>query len=212
MTTMMPKATTFDVTGAPAGEIELPAALFGLRPNRALLHRAVLAELANARAGTHATRTKGDVRGGGRKPWRQKGTGRARAGSRRSPLWTGGGITFGPQPRDYAQKLSKQERGLALRSALSAQAQAGRIVILERLAGGEPKTKSLAALLETVGVRPPAVIVVADTEKDLVRAAANLRGARVLSARRLAVRHLLVPRPLVITQSALAVLQEAWGS
>lgn len=212
MTTMVPKATVFDVTGAPAGEIELPTALFGLRPNRALLHRAVLAELANARAGTHATRTKGDVRGGGRKPWRQKGTGRARAGSRRSPLWKGGGITFGPQPRDHAQKLSRQERGLALRSALSAQAQAGRIVILERLAGGEPKTKSLAALLETVGVRPPAVIVVADTEKDLVRAAANLRGARVLSARRLAVRHLLVPRPLVITQSALAVLQEAWGS
>lgn len=212
MTTMVPKATVFDVTGAPAGEIELPTALFGLRPNRALLHRAVLAELANARAGTHATRTKGDVRGGGRKPWRQKGTGRARAGSRRSPLWKGGGITFGPLPRDHAQKLSRQERGLALRSALSAQAQAGRIVILERLASGEPKTKSLAALLETVGVRPPAVIVVADTEKDLVRAAANLRGARVLSARRLAVRHLLVPRPLVITQSALAVLQEAWGS
>lgn len=212
MTTMVPKATVFDVTGAPAGEIELPTALFGLRPNRALLHRAVLAELANARAGTHATRTKGDVRGGGRKPWRQKGTGRARAGSRRSPLWKGGGITFGPQPRDHAQKLSRQERGLALRSALSAQAQAGRIVILERLASGEPKTKSLAALLETVGVRPPAVIVVADTEKDLVRAAANLRGARVLSARRLAVRHLLVPRPLVITQSALVVLQEAWGS
>lgn len=212
MTTMVPKATVFDVTGAPAGEIELPTALFGLRPNRALLHRAVLAELANARAGTHATRTKGDVRGGGRKPWRQKGTGRARAGSRRSPLWKGGGITFGPLPRDHAQKLSRQERGLALRSALSAQAQAGRIVILERLAGGEPKTKSLAALLETVGVRPPAVIVVADTEKDLVRAAANLRGARVLSARRLAVRHLLVPRPLVITQSALVVLQEAWGS
>lgn len=212
MTTMVPKATVFDVTGAPAGEIELPTALFGLRPNRALLHRAVLAELANARAGTHATRTKGDVRGGGRKPWRQKGTGRARAGSRRSPLWKGGGITFGPLPRDHAQKLSRQERGLALRSALSAQAQAGRIVILERLASGEPKTKSLAALLETVGVRPPAVIVVADTEKDLVRAAANLRGARVLSARRLAVRHLLVPRPLVITQSALVVLQEAWGS
>lgn len=212
MTTMMPKATTFDVTGAPAGEIELPTALFGLRPNRALLHRAVLAELMNARAGTHATRTKGEVRGGGRKPWRQKGTGRARAGSRRSPLWTGGGITFGPQPRDHSQKLSRQERGLALRSALSAQAQAGRIVILERLADGEPKTKSLATLLETVGVRPPVVIVVADTEKDMVRAAANLRGARVLSARRLAVRHLLAPRPLVITQSALAVLQEAWGS
>lgn len=212
MTTMMPKATAFDVTGAPTGEIELSAALFGLRPNRALLHRAVLAELANAREGTHATRTKGEVRGGGRKPWRQKGTGRARAGSRRSPLWTGGGITFGPQPRDHSQKLSRQERGLALRSALSAQAQAGRIVILERLAGGEHKTKSLAALLEAVGVRPPAVIVVADAEKDLVRAAANLRGARVLSARRLAVRHLLAPRPLVITQSALAVLQEAWGS
>lgn len=212
MTTMMPRANTFDATGAPAGEIELPAALFGLRPNRSLLHRAVLAELANARAGTHATRTRGDVRGGGRKPWRQKGTGRARAGSRRSPIWTGGGVTFGPKPRDHSQKISRQERDLALRSALSAQAQARNIVVLERLSSGDHKTKSLAALLERVGVHPPAVIVVADAEQMPARAAANLRGVRVLSVHRLAVRHLLASRPLVITQSALAVLQEAWGS
>lgn len=208
----MPRVTAFDATGAPAGEIELPEALFGLPPHRALLHRAVLAELANARAGTHSTRTRGMVRGGGRKPWRQKGTGRARAGSRRSPLWTGGGITFGPQPRSYAQKLSRQERALALRSALSAQARAGRIVVLERLAGDPPRTKDLAALLAAAGVRPPAVIVADDSERGLRRAAANLPGARVLSARRPAIRHLLSPRPVVITQSALAALQEAWGS
>ncbi len=212
MTTATHKAMTFDATGAPAGEIELPASVFGLRPNRALMHRAVVAEMANARAGTHASRTRGDVRGGGRKPWRQKGTGRARAGSRRSPLWTGGGTIFGPQPRDYSQRLSRQERRLAFRSALSAQAQAGQIVVLERLAGGGPKTRTVLALLEKAGVRPPAVIIAADGERDLARAALNLPGVRVLSARRLAVRHLLTPHPLVVTRAALAVLQEAWGS
>ncbi len=209
----MPKATTVDATGAPTGELELPEAIFGLRPHRAVLHQALVAELANGRRGTHATRTKGDVRGGGRKPWRQKGTGRARAGSRRSPLWTGGGITFGPQPRSHRQKQSRQERALALRSALSAQARAGRIVVVGPLASGErtegqPRTKAVASLLQAVGAVSGAVFVTGSGDEALVRAAANVRGTRVLSARRLVLRDLLAPRPLVITTSALAALQE----
>jgi len=212
----MPKVTTFDAAGAPTGELELPAEIFGLLPHRVVLHQALVAELANARTGTHATRTRGEVRGGGRKPWRQKGTGRARAGSRRSPLWVGGGITFGPQPRSHTQKQSRRERALALRSALSAQAHAGRIVIIEPLASGQraserPKTKAVALLLEAVGAGAGPVIVTAESDAALARAAANLRGARVLSARRLRLGPLLTPRTVVITKPALAVLQEVLG-
>lgn len=205
----MPRVTAFDAGGAPAGEVELPEAIFGIRPHRPLLQQACVAELANLRAGTHATRTRGQVRGGGRKPWRQKGTGRSRQGSRRSPLWVGGGITFGPKPRSYRQRLSRRERAAALRSALSAQAQAGRIVVIEPPSGDRVKTGTLSALLQAVGAGGSTVLVAGTGEKALVRAAANLRGARVLSARRLAVRHLLVPGTLVITRPALAELREA---
>jgi large subunit ribosomal protein L4 len=207
----MPKVATYDAAGTQTGEIELPESIFGLRPHRPVLHQALQGELANRRAGTHATKTRGAVRGGGRKPWRQKGTGRARQGSRRSPIWVGGGITFGPQPRDHRQGLSRRERMLALRSALSAQAQAGRVVVLDPPAG-EVKTKAVAALLRAVGAGDRAVIVAADAERDVARAAGNVRGSRVISARRLSVGPLLVPGTLVITRGALAELQEALGS
>lgn len=208
----MPKVTSFDATGAPAGEIELPEAIFGLHPLRPLLHQALVAELANRRAGTHATRTRGHVRGGGRKPWRQKGTGRARAGSRRSPLWIGGGITFGPQPRDHSRGLSRRERATALRAALSAQAQAGRIVVLEPPAADRARTKTVAALMKAVGATGSTVVVAAESEKALARATGNLRGARVMSARRLSLKPLLSSGIVVITRPALAELQEALGS
>jgi large subunit ribosomal protein L4 len=208
----MPKVATYDATGAQTGEIELPESIFGLHPHRPLLHQALAGELANGRAGTHATKTRGQVRGGGRKPWRQKGTGRARQGSRRSPIWRGGGITFGPQPRSYAQGLSRRDRGLALRSALSAQAQAGKVVVIDPPAGEQAKTKSMAALLQAVGAGDRAVIVAADTERAVARAAANVRGSRVISAKRLSVRPLLIPGTVVITRGALAELQEALGS
>jgi large subunit ribosomal protein L4 len=208
----MPKVATFNAAGTQTGEIELPDSIFGLKPHRPVLHQAVVAELANRRAGTHSTKTRGDVRGGGRKPWRQKGTGRARAGSRRSPIWIGGGITFGPQPRDHSQSMPRATRALALRSALSAQAQAGKVVVVDPPAEGAGKTKAMAALLAAVGAAVRPVVVAADAERDVVRAAANLRGSRVLSARRLSVQSLLTPGVLVLTRSALAELQEALGS
>lgn len=206
----MPRVATYDAAGGQTGEIDLPEAIFGLRPHRALLHQALVGEMANKRAGTHSTKTRGAVRGGGRKPWRQKGTGRARAGSRRSPLWTGGGITFGPQPRDYRQALSRRERTAALRSALSAQVQIGRVVVVDPPV--DAKTKAMAALLRIVGAGDRAVMVTAGAERPVARAAANLRGVRVLSARRLSLRPLLVPGTLVITRGALVELQEALGA
>jgi large subunit ribosomal protein L4 len=207
----MLKVATYDAAGTPTGEIELPESIFGQRPHRPLLHQALVAELANRRAGTHATRTRGQVRGGGRKPWRQKGTGRSRQGSRRSPIWVGGGITFGPRPRRYTQRLSRQERTLALRSALSAQARAGKVVVVEPPAGDQARTRDMAALLRAVGATERPILVTAQTERAAARAAANIRGSRVLSARRLSVRHLLVPGTLVLTRGALAELQEALG-
>ncbi len=207
----MPKVQTFDAAGAPKGEMELPIEIFGVRPNRSALHRAVIAELANRRAGTHSTLTRGGVRGGGRKPWRQKGTGRARAGSRRSPLWRGGGITFGPGPRDHSQSMPRKERHLALRAALSAQAASGRLVVIE--SPGEPtKTRAVASILRAVGASDRVVLVTASGEAALVRAAGNLRGARVLDARRLSVRDLLLPCTIVVTKPALAALQEVLGA
>lgn len=207
----MPKIQTFDATGAPAGEMELPAQVFGIRARRPVLHRAVVGEMANRRTGTHSSLTRGDVRGGGRKPWRQKGTGRARAGSRRSPLWTGGGITFGPVPRNHSQSIPRKERQLALRSALSAKAEAGRLVVIDSPVA-QSKTKAVAALLRTVGAADRPVIVTAASETAFARAAANLRGARVMDARRLSVRDLLTPGIVVVTKPALTVLTEVLGA
>jgi large subunit ribosomal protein L4 len=207
----MPKVTTYNATGAPSGELDLPDSIFGLRPHRPLLHQALVGELANQRAGTHSTKTRGEVRGGGRKPWRQKGTGRARQGSRRSPIWVGGGITFGPRPRSYAKGLSRRERSAALRSALSAQTRAGRLAVIDPPVG-EVRTKAAVALLKAVGAVGRSVVVAADAEKALTRAFANVRGSRVLFARRLSVRYLLVPGTVLLTRGALIELQEALGS
>jgi large subunit ribosomal protein L4 len=208
----MTKVPTVDMTGASTGETELPAAIFGLRPHRPVLHQALVAELAAGRAGTHASRTRGQVRGGGRKPWRQKGTGRARAGSRRSPLWVGGGITFGPQPRDHAQLQPRKMRELALRSALSAQAAAGRVVVVDPAPAAQARTRTVASLLRAVSPTGGVAVVTADADGALARAAANIRGTRVVSARRPVLRHLLAARTLVITKAAVAALQEVLGS
>jgi large subunit ribosomal protein L4 len=208
----MVRVATVDAAGTRTGEMDLPAAIFGLRPHRRAVHQALVIEQGNARRGTHGTKTRGEVRGGGRKPWRQKGTGRARHGSRRSPLWVGGGIVFGPRPRDYARKLNRRERTLALRSALSAQAQAGRITVVEAPEAARPRTAAVAALLRAVGAADGAVVITGAADGHLARAAANLRGVRVLAARRLLIGDLLVPKPILITRAALAELEEVLAS
>ena len=143
----MPKLSVYNVSGQVTGEIELNDIVFGVEFNEAVVHQAIVMQLANQRQGTAATKTRGLVRGGGRKPWKQKGTGRARSGSNRSPVWVGGGTTFGPQPRSYAKKMPRQARRLALRCALSAKVAANELVVIEGLNFDAPKTKNVANML-----------------------------------------------------------------
>ena len=146
----MPKLSVYDLSGAQTGEIELNDSVFGAEFNEAVVHQAVVMQLANQRQGTSATKTRAMVRGGGRKPWKQKGTGRARCGSNRSPVWVGGGTTFGPQPRSYAKKMPRKARRLALCCALSAKVAAGELVVVEGLAFDAPKTKRMASFISKV--------------------------------------------------------------
>lgn len=143
----MPKLSVYNLAGQVTGEIELNDQVFGVEFNEAVVHQAIVMQLANQRQGTSATKTRGMVRGGGRKPWKQKGTGRARSGSTRSPIWVGGGTTFGPQPRSYAKKMPRKARRLALCCALSAKVAAGEMVVVEGMTFDAPKTKNVAAML-----------------------------------------------------------------
>ncbi len=160
----MPKVTLFKQDGSNAGEVELNEAVFGIEPNTHVLHEAVVMQRASLRQGTHAVKNRSAVRGGGRKPWRQKGTGRARQGSIRSPQWVGGGVVFGPTPRSYSYKLPKKVRRLALRSALSSKVKEENIFVLEQLALDTPKTKEIINLLDALKVDEKALIVTAEYE------------------------------------------------
>ncbi|HEV8339924.1 MAG TPA: 50S ribosomal protein L4 [bacterium] len=207
----MVKATLVDGTGTARGEVDLPA-FFDGKPNRAVVHEALLWQLASRRTGTHATKTRGDVRGGGRKPWRQKGTGRARAGSRRSPLWMGGGITFGPSARAHGYTLPKRVRRLAIWSLLADRAQGGGVIVADALVGDAPRTRALGSALAKMGLMGRrTVLVTAAHDQTVVKAAANLPGVTVLTARTLNVHDLLRHPAVVLTKEALEVLAEVWG-
>ena len=174
----MPEKLTAELwtaDGERQGEVELSAEIFGIEPNVSVMHQVVTAQLAAARAGTHSTKTRGEVRGGGRKPWRQKGLGRARHGSIRSPQWIGGGIAHGPKPRDYSQRTPKKMRRLALRSALSTRAATGNIKVVETFDVWEkPRTKSAIALLEAMGVEGKVLLIAEDHEKVAIKSFRNL--------------------------------------
>ncbi len=170
-----PTAELYAADGTHRGEIELDPRIFGIEPNLAVMHQVVTAQLAAARAGTHSTKTRGEVSGGGRKPWRQKGLGRARHGSIRAPQWIGGGIAHGPKPRDYTQRTPKKMRRLALRSALSARAAEGRIKVVETFdVWDAPRTKNAVALLEAMGVRGKVLLIAEDHEWTAIRSFRNL--------------------------------------
>jgi large subunit ribosomal protein L4 len=190
-------------TRAKVGEIEIPAALVAGPAREALLHDVVVSQLASRRAGTAATKTKGFVSGGGKKPWRQKGTGRARAGSIRSPLWAGGGTIFGPQPRDYGYRLPKTARRGALCAALASRHAEGRLVVVDRLALPEPKTKRMLECLEGLGIDGSVLIVLAESDDAVERAARNLPHAKVLLAGGLNVYDVLGHAHLLMTRPAL---------
>lgn len=204
----MPKVAVFNMEGQHVGEIELKDEVFGAEVNEALLHQAVVMYLANKRQGTVATKTRSLVSGGGRKPWRQKGTGRARHGSIRAPQWRGGGTVFGPQPREWRQALPKKARQASLRSALSAKVAAGELVVLDELRLNEIKTKAMAKVLANISA-PKALIVTAEADNNLVLSARNLPGVRLSPALALNAYTVLSHDKLIITRDAVDQLEEA---
>ena len=169
-------ADLYSADGSKQGTVDLEPAIFGIEPNTAVMHQVVTAQLAAARAGTHSTKTRSEVRGGGRKPWRQKGLGRARHGSIRSPQWVGGGVAHGPKPRDYSQRTPKKMRRLALRSALSVRAAAGKIKVVETFDVWEkPKTKNAISLLDAMGIEGKVLLLAEDHEKAAIKSFRNLK-------------------------------------
>lgn len=198
----MPKVALFNQSGSQVGDVELSDAVFGVEPNEHVLHDAVLMQQASRRQGTHAVKNRSAVRGGGRKPWRQKGTGRARQGSIRSPQWVGGGVVFGPTPRSYSYKLPKKVRRLALKSAFSTKVKEESLVVLEGLTIETPKTKEAVKLLNALNVDAKALIVTADKDEVVTRSVNNLPNAKVLSVSQVNVIDLLTHDKLIITKDA----------
>jgi len=202
----MPQVALYNVNGEQVGEVELNQDVFG-PINKFVLHDAVVKHLAGRRRGTHDTRTRAEVRGGGRKPWRQKGTGRARHGSIRSPIWRGGGIVFGPHPRDYSYTLPKKVRRLALRSALSAKLAGGRLVVLDELKLAAPRTKEMRRIMANLGIAGPVLLVTAARDENTFKSARNLPGVKTVTVKGLTTYDLLAYDTLLITKDALAELE-----
>ncbi|MEM7128676.1 MAG: 50S ribosomal protein L4 [Chloroflexota bacterium] len=204
--------TMKDLTGNQIGEVNLDDSVFSAPVNKTLMHQALVRQLANARLGTHKTKGRSEVRGGGRKPWRQKGTGRARQGSTRAPNWVGGGTVFGPQPRKYTKSMPRKMRRSALRSALSVKATAGQIVIVDNLTMETPKTKQMVRILSALDVAHETVLLVmAERDMALVRSANNLPQVKTLNAAYLNIRDLLGYDTVVVSSDAVAYI-EAWLS
>jgi large subunit ribosomal protein L4 len=197
--------------GKQISEAELRDDIFAAPVNQALMHQALLRQLANARLGTHKTKTRGQVRGGGRKPWRQKGTGRARQGSIRAPQWRGGGAVFGPTPRSYRQKMPRKMRRQALRSALSIKAAESRVVLLDALEMNEPKTKEVLRILQNLGVDSSALILLPKRDETILRSVRNLPKVRTLVAQYLNVRDLLKFEYVLVPLASLEVIEGILG-
>jgi large subunit ribosomal protein L4 len=185
--------------------------VWGIEPNIQVMHQALLRQLANARLGTRNTKTRGEVRGGGRKPWRQKGTGRARQGSIRSPQWKGGGVVWGPHPRSFKQDMPRKMRQLAVRSALSAKARDDRLTVIEGLGEIEPRTKAMLAVLETLPASRSFLIVTDGKVEPIRRSAGNLENAWVIDARYVNVRDVLKYDRLLVTREAIPVIEALWA-
>jgi large subunit ribosomal protein L4 len=202
------QAPFFDALGERNGEVDLPKAVFDEKPNMPVMHQAYLRQLANARQGTASTKTRGDVAGGGAKPYRQKGTGRARHGSIREPSMKGGGTVFGPHPRSYEQRMPKQMRRLALRSALSQKALDGQVRVIESFVFDEPKTKQAADLMVAIGFDKSALIVLPAPNVVVSRSFENLSGTKTVLARNLNIRDLFTHNFLLLSKDCLELLEE----
>ncbi len=204
----MPKVALYNTSGAQVGEIELSDSVFGITPNESVLHDAVVMQQASQRLGTHKVKNRSEVRGGGRKPWRQKGTGRARQGSIRSPQWVGGGTVFGPNPRSYGYKLPKKVRRLAIKSALSSKVLASEIIVLDELILSAPKTKEMATILSTLNADRKALIVDKEFNEVVALSSRNIPGVKFVSADGINVLDVLSFDKLIITKEAVAKVEE----
>ncbi len=206
----MPKANLYDMAGKQIGEIELSEAIFGIEPNQAVVHEVVKNHLANCRQGTQSALTRAEVSGGGKKPWRQKGTGHARQGSTRAPQWTHGGIVFAPKPRTYRYTLNKKVKRLALKSALSAKAAEGAILVVDGLKLPEVKTKAMQAFMDAAGVTK-SVMITPEVEQNVVLSARNIPGVVTTTANILSVYDIVNAKQLVIDKAALAIIEEVYA-
>lgn len=205
----MPKVAVYNIAGQQTGEIELNDTVFGVEVNETVVHQALVMQLASQRQGNAATKTRSMVRGGGRKPWKQKGTGRARAGSIRSPLWVGGGTAFGPQPRSYSFKMPRKARRLAIKSALTAKLQSGELLVLDTIQFEQPKTKQVVELLKNFGLQErKALLITREDDENVDKSSRNIPGVKALTANGLNVFDLLHHDKLLITRDAVARIEE----
>ena len=207
----MPQVKVYDMGGAEVGTMDLNDNFFGVEVNESLLHQAVVLQLASQRLGTHATKTRGFVKGGGRKPWRQKGTGRARAGSRRSPVWVGGGTVFGPHPRKYGFSMPRKQRRLAIKCALSDKVKSGDFMVLDKLEFATPKTKQAVKLLSDFSAPDKCLFVTLENPDNVDKSVRNIPGAKAVAATGINVYDILNHDKLFITKDAVARVEEVFA-
>ena len=206
----MANVAVYNMEGKEVGKLELNDAVFGVEVNEHLVHMAVLQQLANNRQGTQKAKTRSEVRGGGRKPWRQKGTGHARQGSTRAPQWTGGGVVFAPVPRDYSFKINKKEKRAALKSALSSRVQENKLIVVDELKLDEIKTKKLAEVLKNLNVEK-ALVVINDNDQNIVMSAKNIPTVKVAQTNTINVFDILKYSNVVVTKAAVATIEEVYA-
>ena len=209
----MPTVSVYNMTNKKVGDIELSDAIFNVEMNEkraGLIHQVVVMQLASQRLGTHATKTRSMVRGGGRKPWRQKGTGRARAGSRRSPLWRGGGVIFGPHPRSYAFSMPRKQRRLALKCVLTDKVKSGDLIVLDELDFEAPKTKQFVKLLNDFNIEKKALFITLEDKLNVKKSASNIQGVKTINALGLNVYDILNHDKLFLTKAAVEKIEEVF--
>jgi len=207
----MPKVKMYNMAGEQVGEVELSEAIFGITPNVPVMHAAVKNHLANKRQGTQSTLTRAEVSGGGKKPWRQKGTGRARAGSTRAPHWVHGGVAFAPKPRDYSYSLNRKVKRLALKSALSAKALEDGIIVIDDFKMDEIKTRDMKSFLDKIDVNGKAMLVTEDKDENIYKSARNIPGIQTTSALILNTYDIINSKKFVVSQAALKKIEEVFA-
>ena len=207
----MPNVKMYDMSGKDAGTKDLTDNIFDAEINKALLHSVVRAYLLNQRTGTHSTLTRAEVRGGGKKPWRQKGTGRARQGSTRSPQWTHGGIAFGPKPRSYKVSVNKKARRAALKGALTSKVKDGELIIVNSIATDEFKTKTIINMLKALGSEKKALVVVEEHNEKLIKSASNIPGVKTAVANNLNVYDILNCDKFIVSSGAIDKIEEVYA-